>query len=162
MADLFMFFLANFQDFFVGGVIVASTTIVLMGFLKKFVFNRIANKLVRKCVLSFSSLVVCLVVTFCFLVGNGLPAERFFFVYAVNAISTIITYWFYENTGLRNLITFIGDKTIKKYIGIAYNAINGADANTTKVKLIEANAYLKSSVKKELKAKKDKSDLKDL
>ena len=162
MEELFMFFLANLQDFFVGGVIVASTTIVLMGFLKKFVFNRIANKLVRKCALSFSSLAVCLVVTFCFLIGNGLDAKCFFFVYAANAISTIITYWFYENTGLRNLIVFVGDKTIKKYIGIAYNVINGADANTTKAKLIEANSYLKSTVKKEIKAKKDKGEFKDL
>ena len=162
MEELFMFFLANLQDFFVGGIIVASATIFVMGFFKKFLFNRITNKLARKCVLSFASLVMCLVVTFFFLVGNGLNSQCFWLIYAVNAISTIITYWLYENTGLRNLIAFIGEKTVKKYIGIAYNAINGADANTTKAQLVETNAYLKSSTKKEIRAQKDKSDVKDL
>lgn len=162
MRDLFMFFLANFQDFFVGGIIVASATIVLMGFLKKFLINRIPNKLGRKCVLSFASLVVCLVVTFFFLIGNELSGQCFWFIYGVNAISTILTYWLYENTGCRDLIAFIGNKTIKKYIGIVYNAINGADANTTKAQLVEANAYLKASTKTKIQAQKDKSDVKDL
>jgi hypothetical protein len=160
--EKFLFFLANLQDFLIGGIIVACAVIVLMGILKKAVFNRITNKLARKCALSGASLVLVLPISFFFMVGSGLDFQYYWILYAVNAFFTVITYWLYENTGLRNLIALLGGMVLKKYASVMYSVIEGAKNDDTKTKLVSATTELKQSVKKVAKTVKEDESLKDL
>lgn len=104
------------QNFLTGGLIVVGVVIFLMGVLKKLLFDKIQTKLVRKIVLSFSSLVLVLPCTFCLCLYYKLDTSYFWVFYAINAISTITVYWFYENTGLRNLLSLIGENTLNKIL----------------------------------------------
>jgi hypothetical protein len=47
---------------------------------------------------------------------SGFDLSYFWGMYIVNSIGTILVYWFYENTGLRNLLSLIGKNTICKLL----------------------------------------------
>lgn len=163
MEKVFLYILANLQDFVLGGFIVACVTIAIMGILKKVVFNRITNKLARKSALAFSSVIVVLPVTAFSLVGNEIGLQHFWCIYAANAVLTVFTYWLYENTGLRDLIGFTGNTILKKYATIVYGIIQGDDADTAKTKLVDTNTALREAIKKNVKKpKKDDKDLKNV
>ena len=163
MEKVFLYILANLQDFFVGGFIVSCVTIAIMGILKKVVFNRITNKLARKCALAFSSVAMVLPVTAFSLIGNEIALQNFWCIYGVNAILTVFTYWLYENTGLRDLIGYTGNTILKKYAEIIYTVIQGDSADTAKTKLIDTNTALREAIKKNVKkSNKDDKDLKNV
>lgn len=105
---------SNWQSLLVGGLVVMGVVIFLMGVLKKLVFNRLQNKLLRKVILSFFSLILVLPATVLSILYNKFDMDYFWVFYTVNAFGTIIVYWFYENTGLRNLLALIGKNTVLK------------------------------------------------
>lgn len=116
--------LANWQKALYGGIIVVSAVIVIMGILKV-AFNKINNKLLRKFLLSFSSVVLVLPVTAIYFAGAGINFDYYWVGYGLCAFATIIVYWLYENTCLRDLIHKIGSLSIAKFTSYAANRITG-------------------------------------
>ena len=115
IASFVEYALCNWQSLLVGGVIVVCSVIFLMGCFKNLFLNKIKHKLVRKIVLSFLSLVLVLPATMVIILYKGLSLDYFWVLYAMNSVGTILTYWLYENTGLRNLISLIGRNTVSKF-----------------------------------------------
>lgn len=110
------YFLSDWENLLVGGVIVVSVVIFLMGILKVLLVNKIKNELLRKVILAWSSLVVVLPVTAIYVVVKGVNMDYFWSVYAVNCIATILIYWLYENTALRTSLHKIGKKVVMAFI----------------------------------------------
>lgn len=94
------------------GVIAVSIVIFLMGVLKSALINKISNKLVRKLILAWGSIIIALPVTAAIVYLKELQSAHFWTFYVINCVSTIITYWFYENTALRDTLSFIGKKAL--------------------------------------------------
>ena len=110
------YFLSNWEDLLMGGIIVVSVVIFLMGVLKGLLLNKIKNDLARKVLLAWTSLIIVLPVTAIYLVVKGVSMDYFWFVYAVNCVSTILIYWGYENTALRNCLHVVGKKIVLAFV----------------------------------------------
>lgn len=146
------YFLSEWEALLVGGVVVVSAVIFLMGVLKKLVIDRISNSLVRKIVLSWSSVLLVLPVTAISVICNGFDWSNFWAIYAVNAVATIILYWLYENTAIRNALAFLGSRAVTKFIsGVVTQDLTKV---TTQINQ-EAENLLKSSNKSTSKYRDD-------
>lgn len=110
------YFLSNWEDLLMGGAIVVSVVIFLMGVLKGLLLNKIKNELARKVILAWTSLIVVLPVTALYLVVKGANMDHFWFIYTVNCVITVLTYWLYENTALRNSLHAVGKKIVMAFI----------------------------------------------
>lgn len=132
------YYIGDWKNVFIGALIVMGVVIFLMGILKNALFNRIKNKLLRKVLLSFCSLALVLPATFAYSIYQGLDMQYFWALYALNAIGTIVVYWFYENTGFRNLLSLIGRNTLVRLFqsGDIKNTIE-----KSKEELISASKY---------------------
>lgn len=121
MESYFSMLLENWRQVLRGGIIVVSAVIVIMGMMKK-LFDKISNKLLRKFLLALTSVVVVLPVTAIYFVSCGIDYKYFWIDYALLAVATIVTYWLYENTCLRDLIHMLGSLTIgrliKHFVGV--------------------------------------------
>lgn len=140
--------LSYWQSTLIGGVIVVGMVIFLVGILKKIALNKIKIKLLRKVILSFLSILLVIPLTFLWDLCKNIGFEYFWIRCAVNSFATIIVYWFYENTGIRNLLELIGQNTIKKLIQAGTNPKN------------EVIQEIEEDTKKALKYEEE--DLKDL
>lgn len=100
------------QELFRWGVIAVSIVIFLMGVFKKILINKIQNKLFRKVVLAWGSVITALPVTAVLTYLEEFESSHFWSLYVINCVSTIIVYWFYENTALRDSLAFIGKKAL--------------------------------------------------
>jgi hypothetical protein len=140
-----------------GGLITVGVTIFLMGVLKKLFGDKIQNKLVRKTVLAFFSVVLVAPITATYLIFNTASGiDYFWYMYALNAIGTIVVYWFYENTHLRELLALIGRNTIMK----VFTAIFKKDKDTT---VQNVTSSIRDDAKKIVKSVKyEDDDLKNL
>lgn len=111
------YFLSNWENLLMGGVLVMSVVIFLMGFIKLTAANKIKSHLFRKIFLAWSSVLLALPVTAGIAVLYGYDWSYFWVIYAFNACGTIFVYWFYENTALRDGLSWLGKKTILKFLG---------------------------------------------
>lgn len=164
IAFTFHILMANWQRAITGGIIVACAIIFLMGILKKACLGKIKNKLLRKVVLSFASLVMTFPATAIYFVGDNISFRWYWYACALMCALTILMYWLYENTGLRDLIALIGRNTVGKYAAVllaSYAASHELD--TTKNQLTKTTEELKDEVKHELKKQvKEDYELKGL
>ena len=149
---IFHILMANWQRAITGGIIVACAVIFIMGILKKALLGKITNKLLRKVVLSFASLILTFPATALYFVGDNISFRWYWYGCALMCVLTILTYWLYENTGLRDLITLIGRNTVGKYATVLIAALAAGKGNAdTKSQLTKTTEALKDEVKKELK-----------
>lgn len=145
------FCVTNWQTVLTGGIILTCAIIFLMGVLKKFLVGKIENKLLRKVALSFLSLIMVFPATALYFVSESVPFGYYWYACAGVAILTVLTYWLYENTGLRNLISLIGEVTIGKWVTVLVAAFTGRKSNEeTKVELISVTEDLKATVREEV------------
>jgi hypothetical protein len=143
--------ISNWQDVLMGGVILTCAIIFVMGILKTVVLGKITNKLVRKIVLAFTSLFLVFPSTALYFVSDNINFDYYWYACALVGVATIVTYWFYENTGFRNLIHLIGQKTVGKYVAIIEAAaLSDQSDDVTKAQLITVNTELKQTVKEEV------------
>lgn len=141
----------SWQLVLTGGIIVTSAIIFLLGMLKKVVFDKIKNKLLRKVALSFSSVILVFPFTAIYIVSNNIPFDYYWWACGGAAIATVITYWLYENTGLRNLIYLIGKITVGKCVAVLYEAFTEKKSNAeTKTEFVSVTADLQTTVKEEV------------
>lgn len=128
---------ANWQRALLGGVIVSSTVIVLLGVLKKFLINKISNKLVRKVILAFSSVLLVFPLTALYFLGDEINFDHYWLGSGMNAVLTILVYWLYENTALRDLIHKIAYTVGNKFAVAFAKRITDTSANTEKANVAE-------------------------
>lgn len=103
------------QKILMGGVTVVGVVIFLMGILKNLsVVKNMKNKTIRKIVLSWLSIILTVGITVLSVWLNELKQEHFWVICLVNSIGTILLYWVYENTAVRDLFALIGRNTIAK------------------------------------------------
>lgn len=162
---IFNLLLENWQDVMIGGSIMVCSIVVIMGILKKAILGKIPNKLVRKVVLAFSSIVLAFPVTAIYFFAQGINFKYYGWGCGLVALTTIIVYWLYENTCLRELISLIGEKTIVKLIAvIADSFVKKSKKEELQEQLSESTNELKLSVDNEISAaiKNAKDDLSNL
>lgn len=150
IAKIATVFFANWQRALLGGLIVISTVITLVGALKMIAIDKIPNKLVRKIVLAFSSVVLAFPITALYFLGDGINFEYYWVGSGLCSVATILVYWLYENTGCRNLIHYVGSLTVGKFVKYIARGIVASDGNTktsNEVILKEMTSELKNEVK---------------
>lgn len=100
-----------------GGIVSVGVTIFLMGLFKILIGNKIKSKMLRKTLLSFVSVVLVAPVTAGYLWAKTVSGmDYFWYIYLFNALMTIVVYWFYENTQVRELFATAGKKVLSKVI----------------------------------------------
>ena len=150
--DLCVQALGNWQDVVLTVAIIVCSVIVAIGSMKTPVFNKIKNKLVRKIVLSFASLVMILPVTAVYFLIGGYSFDIYWYsVYALMPIQVVV-YWLYENTGLRNGINKIGSFCFRKIFVRFCATVVDDDNKATREKLVSTNKELKDYTKETIKS----------
>ena len=130
---IFSLLVANWEQLLVEGGIVVGVVVFLMGIFKTMVFNRIPNKSLRKTILSFASVLLVAPVTFVYMTVKSWSSDHFWTMYAINSLATIFSYWCYENTHARELLSLIGKKTVLAFINNLRNGDNIKQAATSAV-----------------------------
>lgn len=157
---------AHYQDIIVCGLIMVSAIIVAIGILKPILFNKIANKYIRKAALALSNVVACFATVLVYFLINGYGLKYYTEAATALTVTCIVTYWFYENTCLRNLIGTIGSLALRKVLKLSLFAVTNDDIKLVKEELIKTGTELKTTTQLELKkvsaSKKEDKDLKSL
>lgn len=164
IATMAKFLFMNWHRAVMGGIIVTCSVIFLMGILKKFIFNKVKNKLARKALLYFCSIVLVFPITALYFVSDNISFTWYWWGCLLSAMLMILTYSLYENTGLRNIIDLIGGLVVNKWLKVIYEAfINKAENTEIKNQLAMTTEELKEEVRKEIHtAIKEDKDLKGL
>lgn len=152
--------MGNLKENIITGVIMVSAIIVFIGLLKPLLFDRIKCKPLRKAAIAFSDIVVCLAATAVAFWVNGLSFGYYLYAAIVVFLATIVVYWFYENTCLRNLIQKIGSIMLTKAAQIATGFLTDKEKKDLKTELNSAKQEIKKTLKNELHSAspKKKSD----
>ena len=108
----------------------------------------------------------CFGTVFVYFLVKGFPIENYWVTATALAVTSILVYWLYENTCLRNLIELIGNIVLRKVLRASLFALTTEDIDAVKAELKNTSVELKSFTKTELskaasKIKEDK-DLKGL
>lgn len=147
-----------------------STIIVIIGILKPILFNRIPYKALRKTALALTNVGASFGATAIYFLIEGINWRWYVIGSFITAITTILTYWLYENTHFRDLIHKIGAFTIDKLAYLAKivlaKLVNKTDKSvdaefkkvTSELKAF-AQAEIKSATKKIVKADKELQNL---
>ena len=156
------------QEALLGGIILVTTIIGLVGFLKKIMFNKITNKLVRKILLFFTSILLAFPAVAVYLWAEGFGFDLYYWQVAAVAVCTVVVYALYENTGARDFKEFIEEKTLGKLLEALRIVIAEGKSNKELQKTIkDINKANKQVIKDMLKASEitesvEKKDLKNL
>lgn len=139
--------LSNWQEIVLATAIIVCSVIATLGGIKFSLIDKIKNKLVRKIILAFSSLVLILPITAFYFVCGGYSFDIYWYsVFALMPIE-IVVYWLYENTGLRNAINKLGSFCCHKIIVAFCASVVDDDNKRTREKLIATNKELKDFTK---------------
>lgn len=149
MTEFVSALLANWRQALVGGTIVICAVIVIMGLIKN-LFDKVPYRLLRKFLLAFTSIVLVLPISAIYFVCAGINYKYFLGSYALLSVATIVTYWLYENTCLRELIHKIGSLTIGRFIGFISAKFKGNLDSDDDLK--EFTDALQEEVKSEVKS----------
>jgi hypothetical protein len=145
------------------GAIMVSAVITLIGILKPILFDRIRCKLLRKAILATSNIFLSFVSTAFYFLFDGRNWDWYVYASCVTAITCVLTYFVYENYGLRDGIHKIGTLALNKFGKIAKLWFNKAPNAKIESEVKQAKAELKLAVNAELKpVKKSKKKDKEL
>lgn len=126
LTEMVQFFSERGTDLLIGGAVLVGVIIFLVGILKTAIFNRITNKALRKTILALTSVALVAPGTLVLMLYEGIDLERFWVMFAVHAVCTIVVYWLYENTHVRDLVNLIGQSTVKKiFVAVASGKSSG-------------------------------------
>lgn len=150
----------HFNNIIVYGFMIASAIIVAIGLLKPILFNKIPNKNIRKVALAFSNVALCFISVLVIFLIKGWNFEYYIATATALSVGCIVTYWFYENTCLRNLIGTVGNIALKKLASIAFIVFTKDDINELKTEVDKITKELKEDTKNALKKANEDNDLK--
>ena len=160
------FYEPDWKNLLLLGVIMVSAITVLVGILKPLMFDRIKWKPLRRACLAFTNVGLC----FASVAVTFFLKHFDFSLYLHSAVATsllsIVWYWFYENTCLRDLIHKIGKFALNKTYSVVKNFFDCKEFEKLEKEIAIATEEIKANTKKELKsasknAKTDK-ELKNL
>lgn len=153
-------------DFFIKGVIMVSAIIVLIGILKPILFNRIPWKPLRKACLAFTNVALCFASVAVWYWIENIVFDFYWQTSIAISCFSIVVYWLYENTCLRDLIGKVGKLTLGKVGNIICLAFEGKNTEEIQKEIKTTGAYLKSETQKEIsyvtKQVKPDNELKNL
>lgn len=147
----------NSYEFLVAALIMCSAIIVFLGIMKPLVYNKIKIALLRKSALAFSSVFLCFAVMAVVFLVRNLDFHWYLCSAVSQSVFTIVVYWLYENTCLRNLIKKIGTFTLSKIASIFVGKVQDEKIDLTK-ELERASVDLVEKAKYELKSETKKLD----
>ena len=160
------FYLADWENLLMLGVIMVSAITVLVGILKPLLFNKIKWKPLRRSCLAFTNIGLCFGAVAVLFAVEHYDYSTYLHTAIAMSIFSILWYWIYENTCLRDLIATIGKFTLKKAYDVAKKVFDKKDVQELENEIVLAVEEIKEKTKKEIKssAKKTKVDkeLKDL
>lgn len=104
------YFLSNWQELLWGGACAVGLVIFILGCIKPWIKKWITNDTLRKVVLAWLSVILNVPMTTVSVWVNKLPTEHFWTFIVLNVVGTIIVYFLYENTALRNGLHWLGKK----------------------------------------------------
>ena len=151
-------FWGNLSENIFSGVVMVSAIIVFIGLLKPILFDRIKFKPLRKVAIAFTDVLACLIATAIAFWMNGIDFYYFFPAAIGVFVATVVVYWFYENTCLRNLIQKIGTIVLSKLAKIATGILDDKEKKEIKKELEAAKNEIKHTLKGELNTAKKKGD----
>lgn len=152
MKNMLLYFGAHSTDIIVSVVIMVSAIIVVIGFLKPILFDRIKNKELRKAALAASNIVSSFICAFVYFVTEGWNFKYYVLASLALAVACIITYYVYETIpGMRKLIGGLGTAAISKVFNVALLAATTDDANAVKTEFQNTTVELKDTTRLELK-----------
>jgi hypothetical protein len=151
---------AEWQTLAYVGAIMVSTVITLIGILKPIIFDRIRCKLLRKMLLATSNIVFSFLATAVYFLVDGRNWEWYVCASWVTAITCVLTYFVYENYGLRDGIHKVGTLAINKFGKILYLIWRRESPTKIDAEIEKAHNELKATVRTEIKPTK-KSNKKD-
>ena len=146
------FFETDWYNLFIIGVIMVSAITVLIGILKPLLFNRIPWKPLRRATLAFANVGLCFATTAVWFAIKHFSFGIYWHSAIAVSVFSIVWYWFYENTCLRDLISTIGKITLRKIAVILAKVFSGEEINEIKTETKIVVEELKSTAKKELKS----------
>ena len=152
----------KWEDLLLLGVIMVSAITVLIGILKPFVFNKIKWKPLRRALLAFSNVALCFVSTVVLFEIEHYSYDMYWYSAGAVSVFSILWYWFYENTCLRDLIALIGKTTLKAVYNVLPKGVDKKDAKAIAKELSMVKKTLKAEVKSAIKNAKVDKELKDL
>lgn len=166
MAKFLKFWEKNWYDYMIAGVIMVSAITVFIGILKPLLFNKIKWKPLRRACLAFSNVGLCFGSTAIWFWTESMNFGMYLQTAILVSAFSIIWYWLYENTCLRDLIEKIGKLALGKASLIFTKLFNGNDIKEIGEEIKLVSEELKKTTKKEIKAKtasvKTDNELKDL
>lgn len=120
--------ISDWQSILVGGAVIVGVVIFILGCLKVSIVNRIHNKMLRKTLLSFLSVALVFPTTAAYTLYNGWSWEYYWWLCGLFALATIVVYWFYEGTHLREGLAWIGKTTVGKFLVLIRSKPENVDA----------------------------------
>ncbi len=150
LKEVLALFSGNAKNNILTGVIMVSAIIVFIGLLKPLLFDRIKVKALRKAIIALSEIAICFTTVAVAFWVNHFNFHYYLYASAGLFIATVITYWFYENTCLRNLIHKVGSITLGKIYGIAVGLLKPRDKQEIKAEIKKVNTDIKKAVHNEL------------
>lgn len=114
------YILSNWQTVLIGGACAVSIVVFVLGFIKPFIKRWIHNAVLRKVILAWLSVLLNIPATAVSVWVEGLPEDQFWTLTVINAVATILVYFVYENTALRDGLHWLGKKILtllcKQYV----------------------------------------------
>lgn len=106
------YILSNWQTVLIGGACAVSIVVFILGCIKPLIKRWIPNTTVCKVIFAWLSVILNIPATAVSVWIEGLPDEHFWTLAVINAVGTILVYFVYENTALRNGMHWLGKKII--------------------------------------------------
>lgn len=150
LKEVLALFSGNAKNNIMTGVIMVSAIIVFIGLLKPLLFDRIKVKAFRKAAIALSEIVVCLATVAVAFWVNHFNFHYYLYASAGLFIATVVTYWFYENTCLRNLIHKVGSIALAKIFGITEGLLKPKTNAQIKSEIKMVHTDIKRAVRNEL------------
>ena len=106
------YLLSNWQTVLMGGVFTVSIVVFILGCLKPFIKRWVSNSTVRKVIFAWSSVALNIPATALSIWFEDLSSEHFWTFVVINTVGTILVYFVYENTALRDALHWLGKKIL--------------------------------------------------
>lgn len=106
------YILSNWQTVLMGGACAVSIVVFVLGCIKPLIKRWVGNSTLRKVIFAWLSVLFNIPATAVSLWIEGFPQEHFWTLMVINTIGTILVYFVYENTALRNGLHWLGKKII--------------------------------------------------
>lgn len=133
------YILSNWQTLLIGGVYAVSIVIFVLGCLKPVIKRWISNSTLCKVIFAWASVLLNIPATAVSVWLEGLPSEHFWMLAVINAISTILVYFVYENTALRNGLHWFGKKILTLLFSKYVSPVQTKDEIRKEAELLLAN-----------------------